>query len=120
MSPSLCELSTDLLDLCKETLAQSNYNWFMLQEVLEAEIGDDAVIVSEKLFLDLPKLGLTEHQVDLVTQSKEAYAAAQTDAYESERTARVRIVTESESDDPQLYATLHDPLSESGRLLISR
>jgi len=36
VSTSLDELSPSLLDLCKRTLAQSNYNWFELQEVLEA------------------------------------------------------------------------------------
>ena len=40
-----------------------------------------------------------------------------------ERTARalnVCIVTEPESDDPELIARLHDPLCESGRLLIAK
>ena len=49
-SPSACELSASVLDLCKQTLAQSNYNWFELIEVLENEIESDPVGVSEKLF----------------------------------------------------------------------
>ena len=49
--------------------------------------------------------------------------AAESDAYGSEWTARVLngfVVTESESDDPQLIANLRDPLCESGRRLISK
>ena len=45
--------------------------------------------------------------------------AAQSDAYGLEWTAQMLngcVVTESESDDPQLIANLQDPLSESGRL----
>ena len=48
---------------------------------------------------------------------------AQSGAYGSEWTARVLngfVVTESESDDPQLIANLRNPLYESGRLLISK
>ena len=123
VSPSLCELSSDLLDLCKRTLIQSNFNWFEVQDVFEEKLGCDAVSITEKLFLHLPQLGFSKHQEDLVTQSKEAYAASQNDAYEAERTARVLngcVVTESESDDPQLFARLHDPLSDSGRLIISK
>ena len=120
---SLCELSPSLLDLCKRTLAQSNYNWFELQEVLEAESGCDSGEVLKRLQSDLPTLGFTKCQIDLVSQSREAYMAVQSDAYGSERTARVLngfVVTESESDDPQLIANLRDPLCESGRLLISK
>lgn len=49
--------------------------------------------------------------------------AAQSDAYEPERTVQVLngcVVTESESDDPQLIANLQDPFCESERLLISK
>ena len=123
VSPSLCELSPNLLELCRRTLTQSNHNWFELQEVLEGEPECNSDRVLERLFYDLPTLGFTKHQLELITQSKEAYAAAQKDACELERTARVLngcIVTEPESDDPELIARLHDPLSESGRLLISK
>ena len=61
--------------------------------------------------------------MELIAQSKEAYVAAQNDACEMEQTARVLngcIVTEPESDDPELTARLHDPLCESGRLLIAK
>jgi len=49
--------------------------------------------------------------------------AAQSDAYEPERTVQVLngcVVTESESDDPQLIANLWDSFCKSERLLISK
>ena len=78
------------------------------------------MILVKKLQSDLPTLGFTKCQMDLVSQS---YMTAQSDAYGSEWTARVLngfVVTESESDDPQLIANLRNPLYESGRLLISK
>ena len=113
MPNSLCELSPNLLHLCKRTLAQSNYNWFELREVLEVESGCDSGEVLKRLQSDLPTLGFTKCQVDLISQSREAYMAAQSDPYGSERTARVLngfVVTESESDDPQLIAIYGIPL----------
>ncbi len=114
-------LSPDILELCKKTLSQSSFNWFELQEVLEAEVGCDVGRVMKRVFFDLPKLGFTHHEVDLVTQSREAYIAAMNDAYDSQRTVRVLngcVVTDTEPDDPQSFASLRDPFSESGRLLI--
>ena len=117
VSPNLCKLSPSLLELCRKTLAQSKYNWFQLQEVLEAEPQCNSNGVLEKLFRDLPTLGFTKHQLELIAQSKEAYVAAQNVACEMEQTARALngcIVTEPELDDPELIARLHDPLCESG------
>ena len=81
------------------------------------------MILAKRLQSDLPTLGFTKGQMDLISQSREAYMAAESDAYGSEWTARVLngfVVTESESDDPQLIANLRDPLCESGRRLISK
>lgn len=94
-----------------------------MQEVLEAELGCDSGEVLKRLQSDLPTLGFTKCQMNLITQSREAYMAAISDAYEPERTVRVLngcLVTESESDDPQLIANLQDSFCESGRLLISK
>ena len=123
VSPNLCKLSPSLLELCRKTLAQSNYNWFQLQEVLETEPQCNSNGVLEKLFRDLPTLGFTKHHLELIAQSKEAHVAAQNDACKMEPTARALngcIVTEPESDDPELIARLHDPLCESGQLLIAK
>ena len=123
LCPSQYELSSSLRDFCKTTLTQSKYNWFELQEALEAEPGCDSGEVLERLFLDLPTLGFTKHEINLITQTKEAYTAVQNDAYGSERTARVlngSVVTESESDNPLVFSNLQYPLCESGRILISK
>ena len=71
----------------------------------------------------MQNLCFSEHQIDLITQSKEAYTAAQNDAYELDRTARTIngcVVSESESDDPEQYTSLKDPLSDQGCKLISK
>ena len=91
--------------------------------MFEAEPQCNSNGVLEKLFRDLPTLGFTKHQLELIAQSKEAYVAAQNVACEMERTARALngcIVTEPELDDPELIARLHDPLCESGQLLIAK
>ena len=91
-------------------------------EVLETQFESDAVEISEKL-LQVSNLGFTEHHLSLITQSKEAYTAAQNDLYEIERVSRIIngcVVSESESDDSELFATLEEPLSEGGRTLIAK
>lgn len=112
-SNSSCQIP-DLLDHCKTILTSSNYNWFELQEVLEHELKCDAGTVLESVFFDcLRGFGLSQVQVDLVYQSKQAYMTAQSDAYESERTAQVLngcIVTESESDAPEYMSDCVIPL----------
>lgn len=67
VSTSLDELSPSFLDLCKRTLAQSNYNWFELQEVLEAELGCDSGEVLKRLQSDLLTLSFTKCQMNLIT-----------------------------------------------------
>ena len=118
-----CELSASVLDLCQQTLVQSNCNWFELMEILESQFDSDAVDISEKFFFQVSNLEFTEHQVSLITQSKEAYTAAQNDTYDLERAAWILngcVVSESESDDPEVFAKLKEPLSEQGRMLISK
>ncbi len=115
------KLSPDLVELSKTTLSQSNFNWFELQEVLEAKVGCNVSGLMEGVFCNLPKLGFSQHEVDLVTQSRDAYIAAMNDTCDSQRTVQALngcIVTDTDPDYPQSYASLRDPFSESGRVLI--
>lgn len=50
------ELSRFVLELCKTTPVKSNFNWFELQEVLEAEVGVEVGRVTKRLLVDLPTL----------------------------------------------------------------
>ena len=116
------EVTPELIEHSKQILALSEYNWFELQQSLECKVGCDFGPVLDRVYCKLPTFGFTQCQVDLVIQSRSAYIAAQNDASESQRIAQVVngcIVTESESDNPHLYATLDDPLSETGRLIIA-
>lgn len=113
--------SADIVDLCKKNLALSRYNWFQLKEVFDQEFGDEAETLLDGILCDLSALKLTAEEESLVYQSRQAFLAAQNDARESERTAEVLnglIVSDMESDNPDEYIELQNPLSDAGRLLI--
>lgn len=82
------KVSSDVLDICKKTLYLSKFNWFKLRDVLDAQVqqSDDVGRLLEQVYCELPKFGFTEHEVELVVQSKQAYEAAVNDAYDNERT----------------------------------
>lgn len=105
----------------KLVLEQCKHNWFEIIERLHIQgesHPDNEAILSEisQLELDAPSLQLLE-------QSRLAYLAAENDMYEQQHTARAlngEIVSESESDDPESYVMITDPLSEEGKLLIKK
>ena len=69
------------------------------------------------------RLGLDEHKLQLLLQSKHAFHMAESDAYADGRIARAingEVVTDSESDNPEDYVHLQDPLSEEGRVLVKK
>ena len=116
-------LSEDLIDLCKQTLSTSKYNWFQLHEAMEEVENINAEAVLDQFFLNLDSFDFQPSQLKLIVQSRQAYKAAQCDACGDERAARAingLIVTDSESDDPEQYVGLHNPLSEQGRSLIAK
>ena len=51
-----CEITADTLDMCKQILVESKFNWFCVQEELENKLGEDAASVLEKLIMLLPNL----------------------------------------------------------------
>ena len=61
--------------------------------------------------------------MELVRQSFAAYSVTEDHQYEQNRIARVingEIVSESESDDPEAYVGVSQPLDESGKALIAK
>lgn len=123
ISENVPALSTSVVAFCKAALTQSNFNFFGLLDALEAELEGDAHEIAEQYFRDCQRFGFTQQQLDLIIQSKEAYTAARQDASDSERTVCVLdgcIVTDSEEETSQLFATANDPMSPSAKLLISK
>ena len=100
-----------LLDECK-------YKWFEFVERLQCHhVSTDAEI----LFNEVLKLEVDAPVLQLVKQSYLAYLTAEADMKDQVRAARAvdgEIVTESDSDDPEPYVGLKDPLSGAGKNLI--
>lgn len=70
---------------------------------------------------DLSNCEFYRNEVILLKQSYQAFCAAEEDMYEQELTASVvngEVVSESESDLPEMYADISNPLSPAGKKLI--
>ena len=112
------ELSEDYL---REILYQSNYNWFEVSNILENKFPNSDIC--NKVLCMIPKLELKESELSLITQSRQALAAADTANHESERIANMingDVVTDSESDDPENYIGIKDPTSSSAVTIIAK
>ena len=116
-------LSTENL---KVLVDSSQYNWFDVIERAEECYGVSGEQVASQLEVALSeptRLGLDEHQLQLLLQSKHSFRMAESDAYADGRIARAingEIVTDSESDNPENYVHLQDPLSEEGKVLVKK
>lgn len=123
MPGALVGVSPEIMELSKQSLSTSNYNWFSLMDMLEAQSEvDGACALSQAFFNELPNLGFDSHQIHLITQSKEAYEALKSDASTHERAERALeglIVTHSENENADAVA-LCEPLSEAGKVLIAK
>ena len=110
--------------LTQEMLRRCNFNWFEFMENIPSQEQQDFLSVPNQLMLELfERCGLDEKEVLLLKQSYMAFCAAEGDAYSQERVARVvngEIVSESESDSPDAYASVLDPLSAAGKELIAK
>ena len=116
-------LSPANIELCKSSLAECNYNVFGLIDALEAELGSDAETVANLFVHDFESYGFSKQQIDLILQSKEAYAAAKHDASDSKRTARALdgcVVADSEEKTSELFARASEPLCPATQLLIAK
>ncbi len=112
-------------DMTREMLIESSqFNWFDRIEKSE-RLGITGEVMTSQLEVAMSEasgLGLDGHQLQLL-QSKQAFHMAESDAYEDGRIARSvnrEIVTNSESDNPEDYVRLQDPLSDEGKLLVKK
>ena len=120
LEPLVLPVSADI----KEMLRRYNFNWFELIENLKSQMQQDfSSTMLAQLYESLSKCDFDSDEVSLLRQSYQAFCAAEEDVYEQERTARAvngEIVSESESDTPESYTTVSDPLSTAGKKLIEK
>ena len=103
-------------------LKKCNYNWFEFLVALEKLLHKDVSPISKALF-DAIATHCNPDDMELVCQSFAAYSVTEDHQYEQNRIARVingEIVSESESDDPEAYVGVSQPLDESGKALIAK
>lgn len=102
----------------KGLLSECNFNCFDFTEKYP-EIS----LQQLELFLHDPKSELDEHQHHLLEQSFRAMEVLNKEAYGDNRIVRAineEVVTESESDNPDAYVSLRDPLSQTGKNIIMK
>lgn len=68
-------ISSEIVELSKQTLISSNYNWFSLMNMLENQPHIDTFAFVQDFLLRLPNIGFDTHQMNLIIQSKDAYEA---------------------------------------------
>ena len=87
--------------------------------------GTDTESDADILYEALLKLSQDPYEVQLLQESYMAYKCVHNDTciYEQDRTAwslNGEIVSDSESDDPECYVGINDPLSDKAKLLIAK
>ena len=76
-----------------------------------------------KRYESIEKCGLDKHHVSLLNQLYLAFCAAESDAYDQKCTERIvngEVVSESESDNPEAYSAITDPVCPNGKQLIPK
>ena len=107
----------------KTLLHESHYNWFEFSERVEREMPgastwEDGSLISKII----NTFELSEHDMKLTVQSKEAYDASELEMYDQECTAGAlngNIVSESEYEDVNDYVGLKGTFSDRTRTLVS-
>ncbi len=110
-------------DVLRRILVQSRYNWFEFVEQVEDQLHRDISNEAESVFLEVSKLKIVEKEMCLLKQSYLAYCSVESDMYDQDRTARAingEVVSESESDTPEAYVGLREPLSTAGKRLLAQ
>jgi len=119
------ENQVDLDDLVP-LMRQSGFNWFEFFDKVEAVIETEKEVsdVTESFSSNLAKFGFSQGEVQQISQTRQAFFAAQNEcnAYELGQIARAvngEIVSDDESDvDPQDFVMITDPLSETAKALV--
>ena len=106
-------------------LMESKLNWFEFIDRLEESVTSIAPGITDKFFIMLPSLGLTQQELELVVQSHSVFVAASDASYEQERLARCingEVVSESESEDPEEYLNLRNAqnINNAGKKIIMK
>lgn len=103
----------------KPPMVSSKYNFFDMAE----ETGIDTESDIDLLYEALLKVSKDPNEVQLLQESYMAYKCVHNDtcSYEQDRTARSlngEIVSDSQSDNPECYVGITDPLSDKAKYLI--
>lgn len=111
-------------DQLLERLKQNNWNWFSFVGVLgQEELKSTPNEVFDQLLLDfaaeIPNMGLTSREKELVMKSQQAYLHQQTaDRINDEEFDN--ISSEPDEDYPEEWARVNDPLQGVGKELLLR
>lgn len=116
------------LDDLVPLMQQSSFNWFQFHEKVVAlmETEKEVSDITESFYLNLAKFGFSQAEVLQISQSRQAFFAAENEshAYELDQTARAvngEIVSDDESDvDPQDFIRISDPLSETAKAMVMK
>ena len=108
------------MDELKEILRKCNFNQFEFIENLQSHKEQDVFSMAALLYKSLSECNFGDEEVNLIKQSFQAFCA---DEYDQERVARAingDIVSESESDTPEAYTNVSDPISTAGKEFITK
>ena len=108
-------------DDMNEMLRRCNFNWFQfIDELKQHEFSS----VEPQLMLEsFDNCGFTKQEILRLRQSYLAFHTAEGEAYGQKRVERIvngEVVSESESDSPESYANIIDPLCTAGKELIAK
>ena len=100
-------LTDELKVMLIELLRESKYNWFEFICRIESDSKENLHKQCQRFYIDLPKYGLSNEEVELAQQSYTAFKCDEEQhSYSRKKIAQMLngdIVTDSESDDPDLY-----------------
>ena len=104
-------------------LRSCDFNWFQFMENQPDQKECFLSLPSQSMLESFDKCSVDEHSRCLLKQSYLAFCAAEGDMYDQDRTARIvngEVVSESESDNPEEYSAIKDPLSIMGKEMITK
>lgn len=80
-------------------------------------------VYADSLYRSLLKASLNPEEAHLIDQSYYAFVSAKNDTYDQEGTAWAlngEVVSDSESDNPESYTGVSDPLSDRAKQLVAK
>lgn len=105
-------------------LRQCNLNWFEFTTQLKEETQnpDENILepMLEHFFETLPNLDISEHDLHMIQQARDAYQLKKSLHEKQDEIDDGMIVSELESDDPEEFLLVRDPLDDAGKKLIMK